>query len=224
MTAPVASSKPGFDPSRYMGRVGGNDYLPIKWCLVWLRDEHPDATIETQLVEHVDNVAIFRAEVRIPTGGCATGYGSESAGDFRDYLEKAETKAIGRALRALGYGAQFSTDDELGPESGAQITDIGARRAREEDDELAPDGQITYLRILASKNGMDDEALRARAIGEFGCPLESLTRAQATQLREAIRAVPKPSPSQQQQDGTRPTPLPGASAKIGSAGNDPNTR
>ncbi|HKG29607.1 MAG TPA: hypothetical protein VKB01_10775, partial [Thermomicrobiales bacterium] len=37
----------------------------------------------------------------------ATGYGSETASDFPDFIEKAETKAIGRALNALGYGAQF---------------------------------------------------------------------------------------------------------------------
>src|SRR5215204_935136 len=145
MSAPVASPKSGFDPAQHVTRVGGSDYLPVKWCLVWLRDEHPEATIETHLVEHVDNVAIFRAEVRIPSGGSATGYGSESAGDFRDYLEKAETKAIGRALRALGYGAQFSTDHEVGSESGAQITDISAKRDTD-DDELAPAGQITHLR------------------------------------------------------------------------------
>src|SRR3954468_12133764 len=151
MTAPVSSSKASFDPSQHLRPVGGNDYLPVKWCLVWLRDEHPEATIETELVEHVDNVAIFRAQVRIPTGGSASGYGSESASDFRDYLEKAETKAIGRALRALGYGAQFSTDHEIPSEVGAQITDISARRSIEDDGQPAPAGQIKYLRVLAEK-------------------------------------------------------------------------
>jgi hypothetical protein len=52
-------------------------------------------------------MAIFKATVTVPSGGKATGYGSESASDFPDFIEKAETKAIGRALNALGYGAQF---------------------------------------------------------------------------------------------------------------------
>jgi hypothetical protein len=52
-------------------------------------------------------MAIFKATVSVPSGGKATGYGSETAGDFPDFIEKAETKAIGRALNALGYGAQF---------------------------------------------------------------------------------------------------------------------
>ena len=46
----------------------------------------------------------------IPGGGSATGYGSETAKDFGDFIEKAETKALGRALIALGYGTQFAQE------------------------------------------------------------------------------------------------------------------
>ena len=101
----------GFDPTPYIrqlrGRGGGADYLDVKWRLLWLRKEHPDAAIVTELVQHDPMMAIFKATVTVPTGGKATGYGSETASDFPDFIEKAETKAIGRALNALGYGAQF---------------------------------------------------------------------------------------------------------------------
>lgn len=101
----------GFDPTPYIrqlrGRGGGADYLDVKWRLLWLRKEHPDAEIVTELVQHDPLMAIFKATVTVPTGGKATGYGSETASDFPDFIEKAETKAIGRALNALGYGAQF---------------------------------------------------------------------------------------------------------------------
>lgn len=101
----------GFDPTPYIrqlrGRGGGGDYLDVKWRLLWLRKEHPDAEITTELVQHDPQLAIFKATVTVPTGGKATGYGSETASDFPDFIEKAETKAIGRALNALGYGAQF---------------------------------------------------------------------------------------------------------------------
>jgi hypothetical protein len=108
-----------FDPTPYIrqlrGRGGGSDYLDVKWRLLWLRKEHPDAEIVTELVQHDPQLAIFKATVTVPTGGKATGYGSETASDFPDFIEKAETKAIGRALNALGYGAQFGdparTDD-----------------------------------------------------------------------------------------------------------------
>lgn len=101
----------GFDPTPYLRQLrgrGGGDYLDVKWRLLWLRKEHPDAEIVTEMVEHDPQMAIFKATVTIPTGGKATGYGSETASDFPDFIEKAETKAIGRALNALGYGVQFS--------------------------------------------------------------------------------------------------------------------
>jgi hypothetical protein len=83
---------------------------------VWLRRAHPDAMIETQLVQGgaLDNFAVFSARVTFKDGGGATGWGSETSGDFRDYLEKAETKAIGRALAAAGFGTQFCDDHEGG--------------------------------------------------------------------------------------------------------------
>jgi hypothetical protein len=104
-----------FDPAKYITRVGGADYLEVKWRLVWLREDHKDAEIVTELRSpDPDNLAIFRAEVRIPGGGSATGWGSCKAGSFGDFLEKAETKAIGRALAALGYGTQFCEDHDMG--------------------------------------------------------------------------------------------------------------
>lgn len=103
-----------FDPTRHLTRVNGNEYLPVAQRLAWLRAEHPDAVLTTDLVEILPEIAIFRAEVRLPSGGIATGYGSETPNDFRDYVEKAETKAIGRALAALGFGTQFCHDHEDG--------------------------------------------------------------------------------------------------------------
>ena len=82
------------------------------------------------MVQHDPQMAIFKATVTLPTGGKATGYGSETASDFPDFIEKAETKAIGRALNALGYGAQFgdvsASDDPA--ERGARAIAVTRRR------------------------------------------------------------------------------------------------
>src|ERR671932_496326 len=106
-----------FDPTRYVrqlrGKGGAADYLDIKWRLVWLRSEHPDAQIQTEHVTITNELAIFRAVVSIPGGGSASGYGSGTARDFVDFLEKAETKALGRALAALGYGTQFAQEFDV---------------------------------------------------------------------------------------------------------------
>ena len=105
-----------FDASKYLTDLGGRDYLEVKWRLLWLRTEHPDAVIETELVKHTPGLALFRARVTVPGAGIATGWGSETAGDFEDYIEKAETKALGRALAALGYGTQFCEDFDFSAE------------------------------------------------------------------------------------------------------------
>src|SRR2546421_9451041 len=97
-----------FDPTAHLVKLKGNAlYLPVTWRLVWLREEHPDAEITTEMVQlDLDaKLAIFRAEVKIPGKGSATGYGSETERDFPvAWIEKAETKALGRALAALGLG------------------------------------------------------------------------------------------------------------------------
>jgi uncharacterized protein YbdZ (MbtH family) len=106
-----AAAQP-FDPTQYLSKFDGRDYLEVKWRLLWLRSQHPDARIVTEIVQHNEEngFALFRAEAEIPGGGKATGWGSETVRDFHDYIEAAETKAIGRALAALGYGTQFCTD------------------------------------------------------------------------------------------------------------------
>ena len=101
---------------------------------LWLRKEHPDAEIVTELVQHDPQMAIFKATVTVPTGGKATGYGSETASDFPDFIEKAETKAIGRALNALGYGAQFGDsqrpEDPVSDRGPAELLVAGGAAAR----------------------------------------------------------------------------------------------
>src|SRR5205807_2480931 len=75
---------------------------------------------------HGRGVAVFKAIVKTPTGAVASGTKSENAASFADYIEKAETGAIGRALAALGYGTQF-TGDEL-DEGNERIADTPVER------------------------------------------------------------------------------------------------
>src|SRR6478609_9473372 len=110
-----------FDPSRHLTRVGGNDYLEVKWRIAWFRDRNPNGHIETEIVRldpplphpetgEITGFAIFKATVITESGAKSTGHGSEAMSDFRDFVEKGETKAIGRALAAAGYGTQSSDD------------------------------------------------------------------------------------------------------------------
>lgn len=194
-----------FEPAKFLSKVNGSDYLEVKWRLVWLRDRHPDATVETELVSHEENIAVFRARVAIPEGGTATGWGSESAGDFRDYLEKAETKAIGRALAALGFGTQFCPDHEFGAAAGrvvdspvkvSRMTRSAAAGERQETAAVAAIGpeqaatqrQLRYLQAVAREAGLDPAALDERAMQEFGVQAAALSRRDASTLIDLIQS------------------------------------
>jgi len=102
-----------FNPMEHMMDLKGKQYLQVMWRLVWFREEHPDWSINTTLVawDKEQQLAVFKAEISDNAGhAVSTGYGSESVRDFKDYLEKAETKAVGRALAMLGFGTQFAPD------------------------------------------------------------------------------------------------------------------
>ena len=89
------------------------EYLEVKWRLVWFREKYPHGVIATQevWVDLERGYARFRAVVSDGEGGEATGYGTETAAGFADYVERAETRALGRALAVLGYGTQYVGTD-----------------------------------------------------------------------------------------------------------------
>lgn len=101
----------------------GKPYLQVAHRLVWFRELYPLGSVKTQLIEKFGEGAeagvTFRAEVYVPlTGGqpgqmmlVATAHKSETLKDFRDYMEKAETAALGRALAMAGIGTQFCEPD-----------------------------------------------------------------------------------------------------------------
>jgi hypothetical protein len=133
-------SRTPFNPNEHLTQLqtrdGLRDYLPVQWRLVWFREQCPEGSIETEMlhldldreteeelliwnnekkqnekvVKHAKGFVIFKAVVKDGKGGVGTGTKSEKAASFPDYIEKAETGAIGRALAALGYGTQFAPE------------------------------------------------------------------------------------------------------------------
>src|SRR5690606_29664992 len=77
----------------------GKDYLEVKYRLVWFREERPDWSIETDLISINDKSALVSAKIKDASGRViATSHKFEDKSHFPDYIEKAETGAIGRAL------------------------------------------------------------------------------------------------------------------------------
>jgi hypothetical protein len=102
----------------------GKEYLQVQWRLVWMREEHPLWRLDTRVVQLTDQVAIFSASITDENGNTlANAHKSQTKAGFANYIEKAETGAVGRVLAYCGYGTQFC-GDEL--EEGDEIADAPA--------------------------------------------------------------------------------------------------
>lgn len=182
-----------FDPNRYLTKVSGSDYLEVKWRLLWLRTEHPDAEIETELTTYDGANAVFRARVSIPGGGSATGWGTEQYNDFRDFVEKAETKALGRALAALGFGTQFCSDFDFGSDENRVVDspiNFQSRRGAGQDNRApqpATSKQLQFISSIARELNLSDESLHLEAQSSFGAAVAELSRRDASILIERLQ-------------------------------------
>jgi hypothetical protein len=104
----------------------GKEYLEVKFRLVWFREERPEWSIETEFLQLTNAHAIARAVIRNEAGRImSTATKVETKEGFGDFVEKAETGAIGRALLAVGFGTSFC-GDEL--DEGERIVDSPVER------------------------------------------------------------------------------------------------
>jgi hypothetical protein len=124
-----------FDPMKYMlklpkskkvttsdGQVKWEqteaDYLPVAARIAWFRRDHPWWGIITEIEHLADKAVVMKATIKDMLGAViATARKKETEIRFPDYIEKAETGAIGRALAMCGYGTlqapEFDEQDRL---------------------------------------------------------------------------------------------------------------
>lgn len=139
--------------------IRGKEYLEVKFRIVWFREDHPDWSIETEMMSVTQDSAYAKATIRDQNGRTiATSHKFENAQGFPDFIEKSETGAIGRALALIGYGTQFCAD-EL--DEGNRIVDSG----------IAPKGFVEHFKDAAEaaskfKKEESDERI-ANDIGEY---------------------------------------------------------
>ncbi len=111
-----------FDPNKYMLKLPKTkkiklsngevryeqveaDYLPVAPRIAWFRREHPDWSIITKMEELANKGVVMKAIIRNSDRRIiATARKKETEIGFPDYIEKAETGAVGRALAMCGYG------------------------------------------------------------------------------------------------------------------------
>ncbi|MDO8670371.1 MAG: hypothetical protein Q7O66_02955 [Dehalococcoidia bacterium] len=193
-----------FDASKYLTKLKGKDYLEVKWRLLWLRTDHPEALIATELVRLEEGLAVFKAKVTIPGAGEATGWGSETTQDFEDYIEKAETKSLGRALAALGYGTQFCEDFDFGRDDDYRVVDAPVDRNRLYErsprqsseraslpvtSSAATPAQVKAIYLIGrSEHQLSDDELDERCRQAYGHPPGELTKKQASEFIDRLKA------------------------------------
>jgi hypothetical protein len=197
-----------FDPwARTISVTGGGRHLMVRDRLIWARREHPDLSVKTELLALENDMAVFKAEVcyphpeamNWPTGSmdaqvCGTGHGTETAQGFRDYVEKAETVAIGRALWTLGYGTADAHEEEGGKLPDTPVATPQSQRVRPavpiiQGTEAITEKQLRYAWTLARTlwgNNADQE-LHARIEHLFRKESsKDLTKQEASQLIEML--------------------------------------
>jgi hypothetical protein len=165
-----------YNPNDHLIELKGRKYLQVIWRLVWFRKEKADWNIDTKLVEHdlEKGLAIFECKIYDEDNvQKSSGYGSESIKDFKDYFEKAETKAIGRALAVLGYGTQFASEFD----ESERVVDTSIK---------APDKGIGSLLQLAEKQGHTREKISARIRSRYGKEPQELNNEELLEISHGL--------------------------------------
>jgi hypothetical protein len=204
----TTNGQQAFNPNEHLIKIktkdGLKDYLVVQWRLVWFRDQCPQGVIKTEpitidldreteeeayvwndekkrsekVIKRANGFALFHAHVEDGKGGVGEGTKSEKAASFPDYIEKAETGAIGRALAALGYGTQF-TGDEL--EEGHRIVDSPTASTPDDLDIIKAAAKELKLATNANEWMAWKKQVFGREVAD-----QALTPAQKSRLKGAI--------------------------------------
>lgn len=168
----------GFDPTKHLRNVKGNNYLDVKWRIMWFRSEHPTASIVTEVKDVPGEYAVAKAVIAVDGKTVSTAHKRQVKDSFFDYLEKAETGAIGRALANFGYGTQFTSEDESGhivdapveTQHTGEVEDYVLKTGRDKGKRLRDLPQATladYLGWLDQKGPKGAAKKDAEMINEF---------------------------------------------------------
>lgn len=192
-----------FNIKEHLINIKGKDYLPVSARLVWFREDHPDWSIETKIKDYrEEKAALAKAHIKDETGRIiATGHKTgKPRGIISDYVELAETGAIGRALAYCGYGTQFSS--EIMDEENRVIVDSPLERKETVETPLDPNKGIKpYMKTLsgmtkskqyfATAKEAGVEAMKAKDIVKKQFNLESYNDVEEKQLKAMINAMKK---------------------------------
>jgi hypothetical protein len=176
-------------------------YLEVKYRLVWLREEHPEAQITTEIVhldldkevsaevsewddnlrksvkvtKHAKGLVIFKATITLPNGAIGTGTKCENAAAFGDWIEKAETGSVGRALASLGFGT--AATDEMSEGEGRVVDAPVERKPSYDPDKPCTEQQLQTICRLQRELGLTELASAdGLSFGDCAAMLQDLNK------------------------------------------------
>lgn len=132
----------------------GKEYLLAAHRIQWFVHENTKFTIKTEIVESTPDISacvkatitVFDENLQVVKS--VEGVKTEHKKQFEDYIEKATTGAISRALSYIGYGTQFSGDElnELVNEKGEEVnrlSDAPITSKAGKKEEAAPEKKVS---------------------------------------------------------------------------------
>ncbi len=178
------------------------DYLEVKYRVMWFRDTFPKGEILTELLHLDEKRAVVHARVLADGAMLGNGLGSETVGDWTDYIEKAETKAIGRALAVAGFGTQFCVELDMELPNGEEKiidTPIETKRTpasaprqihqspiteRQSGDRPMSDKQKGFIERLCTRHSVDPNIL---AQTWYSTAFDTITLPQANDMIKKLQ-------------------------------------
>lgn len=146
-------------------KLQGKDYLQVMHRLLWFREDHPDWNISSFIIESNDKYAVCRTIITdSDQRPIAQSHGREDYGHFKDYIEKAETKSVGRALGICGYGTQFA--QELDEEH--RIVDSPAPNKPQPQDKVTAESLRSQIVYIVSERQLSNIEVKHLIQSNFG--------------------------------------------------------
>lgn len=197
--------------------------------VLWVRAEHEDARIETELTHLRDDLVVARAIVTLAGGASASGYAAEpldTADDPSATIERSETRAIGRALDILGYIvapeqalAGADRPAPAAPVEGTMVEEPVAAPEPEREPQPEPAARAAPSSPPTVINALRNVPLRARAQGQVAEPVAATgvdprtgellapEAASAPRIAEPVRQREPAAPAEERADDSDEPPL-----------------
>lgn len=159
--------------------IHGKEYETVASRVQRFREQHPDWTIYTKLVERTSDDVVMKASIKDEKGRTiATGHAEErreaNTINRTSALEVCETSAIGRALAAFGLaGTEYASADEVA-------------QAVVQQDRPATDKTKKFLNDLYQSKYPDGDIL-AWMVDQYGAEPTKLTQEQASRMIEDLK-------------------------------------